>query len=160
MSVTVRRARPEDASAIAKLALELFAQHREYDPERFADLGSIEGAERYYGSRTTASEAIVFVAEIRAGVIGFVYAEFEEINYAELLESAVWIHDLFVTETARRTGTGNALIEAVAEVGKHIGANKLVLSAAAKNETARRFFEERGFRETMVEMTLSLNGKD
>ena len=160
MSVTVRRAGPEDASVIAKLALRLFAQHREYDAERFADLGSIEGAERYYGSRTTAREAIVFVAEAGGEVIGFAYAEFEEINYAELLMSAVWVHDLFVEEAARGTGTGTALIEAVGEAGKKAGADKLVLTAAAKNESARRFFKELGFRETMVEMTLGLNGKD
>ena len=158
MSLTVRRAGPDDASAIAKLALMLFAQHREYDPERFADLGNLAGAERYYGSRTTAEEAIVLVAEIAGEVIGFVYAEFEEINYAELLESAVWIHDLFVKETERRTGAGKALIEATAEAAKQMGADKLVLTVAAKNEFGRSFFKGRGFRETMVEMTLGLNG--
>ena len=160
MSVTVRRARPEDASAIAKLALELFAQHRDYDPERFADLGSIEGAEHYYGSRTTADDAMVIVAESDEEVVGFVYAEFIERNYAELLESAVWVHDLFIEEVARGTGAGKSLIDAVAEAGRKAGADKLVLTAAAKNESARRFFGELGFRETMVEMTLSLNGKD
>jgi GNAT superfamily N-acetyltransferase len=136
----------------------LFAQHREYDPERFADLGNLAGAERYYGSRTTAEKAIVLVAEIDSEAVGFLYAEFEEINYAELLESAVWVHDLFVEETARRTGTGKALIEAAADAGRRIGADKLVLTVAAKNKFARSFFEGRGFRETMIEMTLGLNG--
>src|SRR5687768_4552942 len=160
MSVTVRRACPEDASAIAKLALKLFAQHRDYDPERFADLGSIEGAEHHYSSRTTADDAIVFVADTDGEVLGFVYAEFIERDYAELLESAVWVHDLIVEEAARGTGAGKILIEAVAEAGKKAGADKLVLTAAAKNGSARRFFKERGFRETMVEMTLGLSGKD
>src|SRR5687767_863458 len=114
MSVEVRPARPEDASAIAKLALELIAQHREYDPERFADLGSIEGAESYYGSRTTAKDAIVLVAERTGVVIGFTYAEFIELNYADLLESTLWVHDLFVEETSRASGAGKALIDAVA----------------------------------------------
>lgn len=158
MPVTVRRAGSQDAATIAKFALLLFAQHREYDPERFADIGNREGAERYYGSRTTAEDAIVFVAEDLSEVVGFVYAEFLKLNYAELLESAVWVHDIFIRETSRESGAGKALIEAVAEAGRKIGADKLVLTVAAKNEFARGFFAERGFRETMVEMTLSLNG--
>jgi len=158
MSVTVRRAEPQDAVTIAKLALKLFAQHREYDPERFADLGNVAGAERYYGGRTTAEEAIVLVAETAGEIIGFVYAEFEEINYAELLESAVWVHDLFVLESTRGTGAGKALIDATAEAARRTGADKLVLTVAAKNEFGRSFFKGRGFRETMIEMTLGLNG--
>ncbi|HUR99656.1 MAG TPA: GNAT family N-acetyltransferase [Pyrinomonadaceae bacterium] len=158
MSVTVRRAELEDAGTIAKFALRLFAQHREYDRERFADLGNLGGAERYYGSRAAAEEAIVLVAEVSGEVIGFVYAEFEELNYAELLESAVWVHDLFIDETTRRTGAGKALIDAAGEIAKHMGADKLVLHVAAKNEFAKSFFEGQGFRETMVEMTLGLNG--
>jgi GNAT superfamily N-acetyltransferase len=157
MSMAVRRAELEDAAVIAKFALRLFAQHREYDPARFADLADLAGAERYYESRITADEAIVLVAETDSEVVGFLYAEFEKINYAELLESALWVHDLFVDAAARRNGAGNALIDAAAKAGRGLGADKLVLTVAAKNEFARSFFKERGFRETMVEMTLGLN---
>lgn len=156
--MAVRRAGPEDAAAIAEFALRLFAQHREYDPERFADLGNLAGAERYYGSRITADEGVVLVAENEREVVGFLYAEFEEINYAELLKSALWVHDLFVDPRARRTGAGKALIDEAANAGRRFGADKLVLTVAAKNEFARSFFKKRGFRETMVEMTLGLNG--
>jgi len=38
MTVVVRRATPDDAGTIADFALKLFAQHRAYDPERFARL--------------------------------------------------------------------------------------------------------------------------
>ena len=154
----VRPAGPDDARVIAEFALRLFAQHREYDPERFADIGNVDGAERYYGSRATADEAVVLVAVNRDEIVGFVYAEFVDLNYAELLESAIWVHDLFVKEAARGTGAGKALIDAAANEGTRLGADKLVLTVAAKNEIARSFFKGHGFRETMVEMTLSLNG--
>ncbi len=36
-----------------------------------------------------------------------------------------------------------------------IGGNKLLLTAAAKNEVARKFFETFVFRATMIEMTLN-----
>ena len=36
----------------------------------------------------------------------------------------------------------------------------IVLSTAARNETAQRLFESSGFRRTMVEMTRELDGPD
>ena len=157
MPVVVRRARSEDAAAVARFALRLFAQHRDYDPQRFADLSNASGAERYYSSRIDTDVSAVLVAETESGVIGFAYLEFESLDYAQLLENAVWLHDLYVDESARGTGAGKALIEAAIDAGRRFGADKLVLSVAAKNQYARSFFKETGFRETMVEMTIGLN---
>lgn len=156
MPVTVRRAREEDVETIARFALALFAQHHAYDPERFAELGSIEGAVRYYGSRIDANEAAVLVAELEGSVIGFAFLEFEAIDYAMLLENAAWLHDLYIDEAARGTGAGMLLVEAAAEAARELGAGKLVLTVAAKNEFAHEFFRHSGFRETMIEMTRNL----
>ena len=167
MPVKIRRARPGDEKSIAGFAIRLFEHHVAYDPRRFSMFATQEGAESFYRSRFETDRsavqppdrtgaAIVFVAEINGDVVGYVYAEVEDVNYAELLQSAVWVHDLFVEETARGNGAGKALLEAVADAGKQIGADKLVLSVAAKNDSARTFFQERGFRETMVEMTLNI----
>lgn len=159
MPVAVRRATKADAAKVAEFALKLFAQHREYDPERFADLSSVEGATKYYGSRAEAETARVFVAELDGKVVGFAYLEYEQIDYVDLLENAVRLHDIYVDEPARGTGAGNALIEAVKGSTKEFGARKVVLTVAAKNAHAREFFGIGGFRETMVEMTLGI-GED
>lgn len=159
MAVTVRRARKEDAETIARFALALFAQHRAYDPERFAELGNLEGAARYYISRADTEESAVFVAEMDGRVVGFAYLEHERLDYANLLENAVWIHDLYVDESERNSGAGKSLMHAAADFGKQIGAAKLVLSVAAKNTTAHKFFRGTGFRDTMVEMTLNLESE-
>jgi GNAT superfamily N-acetyltransferase len=156
MSVVVRRARPEDASVIAVLALKLFAQHRDYDPERFADLSYVKGAETFYAGRMAAADAAVFVAERDGKVIGFAYMQYEAIDYVQLLENALWLHDLYVDDDARGTGAGKALIDAAKAAGRSLGADKLVLTVAAKNEHAREFFTRSGLRETMVEMTIGL----
>lgn len=160
MTVAVRRARPEDAAIIAKFALKLFAQHREYDPERFADLSNVAGAERFYAGRSNADEAAVLIAEIDERVIGFAYLEFEQLDYANLLENAAWLHDLYVDETARGTGAGRALIDRAIKEANSLGADKVVLHVAAKNEHASAFFKKAGLRETMVEMTVGLNDRD
>ena len=157
MPITVRKARNEDGQTIAKFALALFAQHRDYDPDRFAELGNREGAARYYVSRADTDESAVFVAETDDGrVIGFAYLEYERLDYANLLEKAVWLHDLYVDHAARGSGAGRALMAAAAEFGRQTGAGRLVLSVAAKNTAAHEFFGNNGFRETMVEMTLNL----
>lgn len=156
MPVVVRRAAADDAATIADLALALFAQHREYDPARFANLGDRDGAARYYLSRADSETSAVFVAESDGSVVGFAYLEYERLDYANLLENAVWLHDLYVFEAARGSGAGKLLIESARSFGKSIGAGKLVLSVAARNVAAHEFFARQGFRETMIEMTLDL----
>lgn len=156
MSVTVRRAEFEDARTIAEFAIGLFAQHRAYDERRFAQIASIEGAERFYGSQTKAKDATILVAEINGIIVGFAYLQFERVNYADLLENAAWLHDLYVEESARGQKAGKGLIEAATQAAKKLGADKLMLSVAAKNENARTFFKRGGFETTMVEMMLDL----
>ncbi len=156
MSVKIRRADKKDARQIAEFAIKLFAQHHEYDARRFADISSIEGAERFYGNQTEAEDAAILVAEIENKLVGFAYVQYEAMNYANLLENAAWLHDIYVEEAARNSKAGKLLIEASIEAAKNLDADKLMLSVAAKNEYAKQFFERRGFRETMVEMTLNL----
>ena len=156
MSVKVRRATREDARTVAEFAIKLFAQHCDYDSHRFAEIASIEGAEHFYGSQTEAEDAAVLVAEIDNKIVGFTYLQYEAMDYANLLENAVWLHDLYVGEQARSRNAGKILIEKSIEVAKELGADKLMLSVAAKNSYAKDFFERKGFRETMVEMMLNL----
>ena len=123
MAVVVRRATKEDASTIADYALKLFAQHRLYDVVRFADLSDIEGAAWWYGGRAEAESAAVFVAELDGKMVGFAYCEYESIDYAALLENAVWLHDIYVDEAAREHCAGKALIDAAIELAQqHIQA--------------------------------------
>ena len=160
MDVVVRRARKEDARTISEFALKLFEQHRDYDPERFARLGNPEGAEWFYGSRNETEDSVVLVAEIENEVVGFAYMQYEKINYADLLENALRLHDIYISEAARGAGAGQALMRASVEEARRFGAEKVVLSVAAKNDLAREFFARNGYRPTMVEMTLDLDWQD
>ena len=156
MSVTVRRAVREDARAIAEYAIKLIAQHQDYDPRRFSRFVTEKQAERFYGSQTKATDAAVLVAELEGKIIGFAYIQFEAKDYANLLENAAWLHDIYIDEAARRFNVGKHLVEKSMEVARELGADKLMLSVAAENAYAREFFERKGFRTTMVEMMLDL----
>jgi GNAT superfamily N-acetyltransferase len=156
MPAVIRRAREGDERRVAEFAIRLFDQHVEYDPERFSTFANVEGAARFYRSRFDTPDSAVFVAEIDNEVVGFAYVERDPLNYAELLENGAWLHDIYVDERARAEGAGKGLINAAAEAAKQMGAEKLLLSVAAKNNAARQIFEKAGFRPTMVEMTLNL----
>lgn len=160
MSVTVRRANLDDALKVGELAYKLAVQHREYDAKRFSVFAEPEQMAQFYGRQTQAEDAAVLVAELEKEIVGFAYLEFEARNYADLLENAVWLHDIYIEDAVRGKSVGKLLIEASAETAKELGANKLMLSVAAKNEFARNFFETQGFKPTMVEMMLDLTESD
>ena len=157
MPVEVRHAAEGDELAIAGLLIRLVEQHVQYDPERFSNFITLEGAAAFYRSRLEANEAAVVVAEIDGQIAGFAYLEFEERNYGNLLDKGVWLHDIYLKPEARAAGTGKALMEAAIKAAKALGGDKLLLGVAAKNLTAQTFFESFGFRTTMLEMTLDLD---
>jgi len=157
MSVVVRRAKRGDGRVIAEFAMKLVEQHVGYDPERFAKIATIEGMEWFYGGQTDAEDARVLVAEIEDKVVGFAYFSFEERNYADLSVSTVKLHDIYVDREARDTGAGGKLIEFAVDEANGFGATKMLLSVAAKNVLAQRFFEKQGFRTTMHEMMLTMS---
>ena len=113
MTVKIRRAQKEDAPKIAELALKLVRQHQSYDPRRFARLYDERQAQWFYGKQTAESgaAAAVLVAEIENAIVGFAYVEYEPKNYAEMLENAAWLHDIYVEDAARAGGAGKLLIE-------------------------------------------------
>ena len=159
MAVSVRRATKKDARQVAEYAIKLFAQHRQYDARRFAEIASVEGAKNFYGSQIEAKNAAVLIAEIENKIVGFAYLQYEAMDYANLLENAVWLHDLYVDDAARGQNAGKLLIEKSAEIARELGADKLMLSVAAKNTAAKEFFERTGFKNTMVEMMFDLTNK-
>lgn len=156
MSVLVRRANLDDAQKVGELAYKLAVQHRKYDAKRFSIFAEPEQMAQFYGRQTKATDAAVLVAELEKEIVGFAYLEYEDRNYAGLLENAVWLHDIYIEEAARGKNVGKLLIESSAETAQQLGANKLMLSVAAKNEFARNFFENQGFKPTMFEMMLDL----
>ena len=118
MSVKVRRARLEDARTIAEFAIKLVVQHQNYNPRRFSRLATVEQAEWFYGSQTKAEGVAVLVAELEGKIVGFAYLQFEAKDYANLLENAAWLHDIYIDESARRKNAGKLLIEKCVDVTK------------------------------------------
>jgi len=158
--IVIRRAEPGDAPALGELGAKLMRVHFALDPLRFLDPGGNDDAEAGYasflGSQLDDESSIVLVAERRGRIIGYAYAAIEPLSWKELRDECGFIHDLLVDEVARRSGVGEALLDRAIEWLREQGMPRVVLGTAAQNEGARRLFKRRGFRATMVEMTLEL----
>lgn len=157
MEVHVRRAEKNDAPAIAEMALKLVEQHVGYDPVRFARIATLDGMTWFYGSQTDAEDARILVAEVEDQIVGFAYLSFEEKNYVDLSALSAKLHDIYIEEDSRGSSTGAKLIEVAIAEAKDLGATKILLSVAAKNVSAQKFFEKQGFRTTMLEKMLKLS---
>jgi ribosomal protein S18 acetylase RimI-like enzyme len=136
----------------------LMRTHYAFDSRRFlAPEGDVEaGYASFLGSQLDEPDAVVLVAERNGAVIGYAYAAIEPLSWKELRDEAGFLHDLIVTEAARGAGVGTQLLDAAIEWLRERKMPRVLLGTAAQNSAAQRLFECRGFRSTMIEMTLEL----
>lgn len=161
---SVRRAVPEDIPAIARFAAELYTLHHGWDPVRFWDLGAMSasrqaGREKFFRSLLEDSTALLWIAEQDGRAVGYAFAGLESHDYENLLEEAIWVHDLYVIPEVRGQGVADRLMVAAAEHGQAVGCPLLVLTVAEANTRAQTFFARHGARVTMREMTLDLRAR-
>lgn len=161
---TIRPATREDMPAVAALAARLVRFHHALDPRRFLCVEPIEpGYERWLGHELASPEVVLVVAEAPAvagaspAVVGYAYGRLEPRDWNALLDAHGALHDVYVAEEARARGLGEALVLAVADRLRALGAPRVVLHTATQNLAAQRLFHKLGFRGTMVEMTRELD---
>jgi ribosomal protein S18 acetylase RimI-like enzyme len=157
-SAVIRRATSADLPALGRLGASLLLTHHAFDPDRFmAPRGDPEAGYAWFlGTQLEEEDVAVFVAERGGAIVGYVYAGLEPQSWKELREEAGFIHDVVVAEEGRRLGLASALIEAACDWLRSIGAPRVILWTADKNEGAQRLFARLGFRRTMIEMTREL----
>jgi ribosomal protein S18 acetylase RimI-like enzyme len=146
---------PPDLPAAARLAGKLVRMHHALDPRRFLHLENPEaGYARYLAGELEGARSVLLVAE-RGGeaVVGYAYARLEARNYNELLDACAKLHDVYVDESARGHGVGEALVREVVRRATALGAPRVVLLTAVQNASAQRLFAKLGFATTMLEMT-------
>lgn len=154
-STLIRPAAPGDVPTLGRLGVALVRMHHDLDPRRFlaSTTGDEGGYAAYLGAQLEEPRAVVLVAEREGEVVGYAYGAVEDVDCMALRGEAGMLHDLYVLPEHRGRGLGRALLtEAIAALDA-LGAPRLVLSAAERNEAAQRLFASIGFRRTMVEMT-------
>ena len=155
--VSVRKMTPADLDTVGVLAGRLVRMHHDLDPKRFIHLENPEpGYARWLGQEMKNNAVVLIVAELEGNVVGYVYAKKEGRNYNDLLDAHGKLHDVYVDESARVKGVGEALVREAMKRLAEKGAPRVVLSTAVQNAAAQRLFEKVGFRTTMLEMTVEL----
>lgn len=154
MSLELRTPLPAELPAVAVLAAKLVRLHHQLDPRRFLLLEPLEaGYQWFLGTQLKEPEAVVIAAFQDGRVVGYAYGALQPRDWNALLDACGAIHDLYVEEDARRAGIASQLLSETFRRLQALGAPRVVLHTAAKNEAARAFFAARGFRPTMVELT-------
>jgi ribosomal protein S18 acetylase RimI-like enzyme len=158
VTISIRPAIPDDLRAAAKLAAALVREHHAYDPQRFMCIEPLEeGYERFLRSQVDREGAVLIVATAAEGPNeaggGYLFATLEGRDWSDLRDACGKIHDVYVDASARRQGIASRLVEDALTRLTLMGAPRVVLMAAWRNDSARKLFERLGFRSTMVEMT-------
>src|SRR2546425_10858147 len=158
--VAIRRATAADLPALGRLGASLLREHFAFDPQRFMKPpGDPEAGYAWFlGTQLEEDDVAVFVAERGGTVVGYVYAGIEPQSWKELRDAAGFIHEVVGAPEAQRHGVASALIDAVCDWFRAVGAPRVVLWTAEKNDGAQRLFARLGFRRTMIEMTRELDG--
>jgi GNAT superfamily N-acetyltransferase len=151
----IRPASKSDEVALGRLGAALMRQHHAADPRRFVQVDRPEeGYGRFLVSQIANPDSLVLVAERDNEILGYVFADVEGTSWRDLRGPCGFIHDVYVLESARRQGTGQALLHAAIEWAHSRGRSQVVLWTKSGNEAAQRLFATLGFRDTMIEMTL------
>ena len=148
--------------AVGRLAATLVREHHGLDPTRFMAFPEpIEpNYQRYLTTEIHNPQAVLLVAvgapaEGRPQqVVGYAWGQMRGRDYMAMLDAAGCIQDVYVAQAVRRQGVARALVGGVVEALRGLGAQRIVLDTAARNEAAQAFFRSLGFRPTMVEMML------
>lgn len=110
----------------------------------YKQASDIEKARSFLESRITNDESVIFVVVTDDGaLLGFtqLYPLFSSVSVRR-----VWLlNDLFVSETARRIGVGQMLMDAARTFATETGAKGLALETGVTNTGAQALYEKLGY---------------
>ena len=154
--VHVRRATPDDADAISRLALEVQEWHVAGRPDVFRPGGCDLAPE--IAARVASADQFYWVAVIGDAVIGYAYARVvdEPENRWKWASRVLMLDQMGVASSHRRLGAGELLWDAVRETAVARQVDRVVLNVWAFNTVARQFYERLGFTPFHERMAIEL----
>jgi ribosomal protein S18 acetylase RimI-like enzyme len=109
----------------------------------YGQKSDIAGTRAFVRERFEQRDTLFFVARHEGGIVGFAQLLFSHETVA--LRRIGILEDVYVVESARRTGTGGALLDAATDYARKSGLARLTLSTAHQNRPAQRLYLRHGY---------------
>ncbi|WP_347319676.1 GNAT family N-acetyltransferase [Rossellomorea sp. RS05] len=138
--MNIKKATLSDLESVAHL----FNEYRIF----YKQPSNPEGAKTFIQERLTTGDSMIFLAGDDQGMIGFtqLYPTFTSIGMKR-----EWIlNDLYVSEEARGSGVGEALLHKARAFAWETGAASICLSTAPDNKAAQKLYEKNGYHQDQI----------
>ena len=134
-SITIRQAVLADLDAVATL----FDGYRQF----YGQTSDEAAAKTFLQARFEHGQSVVLLAESQGQAVGFtqLYPSFSSVSMARVFV----LNDLYVAESARRMGVGEALLNAAADHARQLGAVRLSLTTNVQNLPAQSLYASMGW---------------
>jgi len=135
MDYVIRKATADDIAAVAVL-FDLYRIFYKQSPD-------INGAEAFISDRLKHNDSAIFLAFINDEPVGFtqLYPIFTSVG----MQRTWLLNDLYVKETARKKGVGEALLETAKQFAKATNSKWLMLQTGEDNKVAQKLYEKNGW---------------
>ena len=130
----IRRARVEDAAALARLLHDFNTEYEDFTP-------GVEALTAHYGELLAAGELIALIAG--DGPDGFCQLRLKRSHYTGMPDAH--IEELYVVPSRRGHGSGRALLEAAMEAAREAGATHIELTTGESDTEALALYASAGF---------------
>ena len=136
MNIVIERATNQDIDQVA----ELFNDYRIF----YGCENQLNLAKQFIAERISQQQSVVFYAKDESGeMVGFtqLYPSFSSVSMA-----SIWIlNDLFVANSARKSGVGRALMMRAKDYAIETKTKGLALETAVTNDNAQALYESLGY---------------
>lgn len=135
MALDIKKVTKDNVSSVALL----FDAYRVF----YQQPSNLQGSFDFLQQRLSGNESVIFLAVMENEAVGFVqlYPLFSSVQ----MKKSWILNDLFVAETARNQGIGEALLQQAIQHGRETGAAFLLLQTASDNYRAQSVYEKNGW---------------
>ena len=147
-----------DLDALSACIIEQQEFHRGLEPSWPHGQTIISDYVKYLDAQCTLHNGRIIVAECTGELVGFVCVVAATRGDApDDPAPFAWIHDIFVKPAYRRRQLATKLMVEAESFARAQGARQLRLGVLARNEGARQFYREHGFRDYVSVLTKTLD---
>ena len=140
MEFLIRQGFLDDVEGISKV----FNDYRVFYKQK----SDLVQAKEFIAERLENNESVIFIAESQESkVLGFLQMYFSLSSVS--VQRTIIINDLYVVEESRKSGVSNALMKAAHEYALKVGINLLTLETQSDNYTAKKLYENLGYKKTL-----------